>query len=141
MGSVLFDEDQMGIRDFFAREFDSVSQLWLEEQNRTGKLPALYHPIRNYIAENSRLGRSVELDGLAEGLGREKDHLLVAECKYHESSFTVNMLKHLQESVSLFDHYRIVDYYLISRNGFSEDVLNLHDEHIHPVSVDDMFPG
>ena len=129
------------IRDFIAREFDSVAQLWLEEQNRTGKLPAFYHPIRNYIVEHSRLGRSVELDGLAEGLGRKKDRRLAVECKYRESPFTLKMLKHFQESVSLFDHYRIVDYYLISRNGLSEDVLNLQDEHIHPVSVDEMFPG
>ena len=50
------------------------------------------------------------------------------------------MLKHFQENVSLFDHYSRVDYYLISRNGFSEDVLILQDEHIHPVSIGDMFP-
>lgn len=140
MGHVMFDEDQNGIRDFIAREFDSVAQLWLDEQNRTGKLPAYYHPIRNYIVENSRLGRSVELDGLAEGLGRKKDHLLAVECKYRESPFNIKMLKHFQENVSLFDHYSRVDYYLISRNGFSEDVLILQDEHIHPVSIGDMFP-
>lgn len=140
MGHVMFDEDQNGIRNFIAREFDSVAQLWLDEQNRTGKLPAYYHPIRNYIVENSRLGRSVELDGLAEGLGRKKDHLLAVECKYRESPFNIKMLKHFQENVSLFDHYSRVDYYLISRNGFSEDVLILQDEHIHPVSIGDMFP-
>ena len=109
--------------------------------------PVLYElfgvfSVRQYSVDKQKgLGRSVELDGLAEGLGRKKDHLLAVECKYRESPFTLKMLKHFQESVSLFDHYRIVDYYLISRNGLSEDVLNLQDEHIHPVSVDEMFPG
>ena len=139
LGQVMFHGDQGGILDFIAREFESVAQLWLEEQNRNGKLPAHYHPIRNYIADNSRLGRSVELDGLAEGLGRKKDHLLAVECKYRESSFSLKMLKHFQESVSLFDQYRVVDYYLISRNGFTEDVIKLQDNHLHLVSLSDMF--
>ena len=140
MGDIMFREDQDGILDFIAREFDSVAQLWLEEQNRNGKLPVYYHPIRNYVVDNSRLGRSVELDGLAEGLGRKKDHLLTVECKYRETPFNLKMLKHFQESVSLFDQYKIVDYYLISRNGFSEDVIKLRDDHIHLVTVQEMFP-
>ena len=139
MGSILLTENQDGIHDFICREFESVAQLWLEEQNRCGKLPAFYGTIRNYVVENSRLGRSVELDGLAEGLGRRKDHLLAVECKYREAVFDLKMLRHFLESVSLFDQYAVTDYYLISRKGFSEDVRNIRDEHIHLVTVEDML--
>jgi len=139
MGNILLREDQEGIRDFIARGFDSVAQLWLDEQNRKGKLPVFYHPVRNYVVDNSRLGRSVELDGLAEGLGSQKDHLLAVECKYRETPFNLKMLRHFQEGVSLFDQYAVTDYYLISRNGFSEDVLKIQDEHIHLITVQDMF--
>lgn len=140
MGKYLFEEDREGIQDFIAREFESVAQLWLEEQNREGKLPAYYGKIRNYVVDNSRLGRSVELDGLAEGLGKKKDHLLAVECKYRTDPFNLKMLRHFQENVSLFDQYAVVDYYLISRNGFTEEIRNMHDEHIHPISLEEMIP-
>ena len=139
MGQILFEEDQTGIQDFIAREFESVAQLWLEEQNREGRLSAYYGTIRNYMVENSRLGRSVELDGLAEGLGKKKDHLLAVECKYREVPFSLQMLRHFQEGVSLFDRYAVIDYYLISRNGFTDEILALRDEHIHLVSLADMM--
>ena len=139
MGQILFEEDQTGIRDFIARKFESAAQLWLEEQNREGKLSAYYETIRNYVVENSRLGRSVELDGLAEGLGKKKDHLLAVECKYREVPFSLQMLRHFQDDVSLFDRYAVIDYYLISRNGFTDEILALRDEPIHLVSLTDMM--
>ena len=49
------------------------------------------------------------------------------------------MLRHFLESVSLFDQYAVTDYYLISRKGFSEDVRNIRDEHIHLVTAEDML--
>ena len=42
------------------------------------------------IVENSRLGRSVELDGLAEGIGKQKNHLLAVECKYRKAPFSID---------------------------------------------------
>ena len=140
MGEIIYQENREGIQDFIAREFESVSQLWLEEQNRLGKLPAYYTPVRNYIVENSRLGRSVELDGLAEGIGHAKDHLLAVECKFRERPFNLGMLQHFLENVSLFDHYQVKDYYLISRNGFTKELISIRDEHIHLITLEDMFP-
>ena len=139
-GEVLFREDLDGIRDFTARSFEDVALLWLEEQNRDGKLPVYYGPIRNYTVENSRLGRSVELDGLAEGLGKQKDRLLCVECKYRKAPFNMAMLDHLRESLSLFDQYAVIDYYLISRSGFTEEVRAIHDPQLHLFGLDDIFP-
>ncbi len=139
-GEVLFREDLDGIRDFTARSFEDVALLWLEEQNRDGKLPVNYGPIRNYTVENSRLGRSVELDGLAEGLGKQKDCLLCVECKYRKAPFNMAMLDHLRESLSLFDQYAVIDYYLISRSGFTEEVRAIHDPQLHLFGLDDIFP-
>ena len=138
-GDMLFNEDLDGIRDFTARSFEDVALLWLEEQNRDGRLPVYYGPIRNYKVENSKLGRSVELDGLAEGIGKRNNHLLAVECKYRKVPFSLTMLDHLRESLSLFKQYEIIDCYLISRSGFTDDVRNLHDPHIHLVTLDDIF--
>ena len=140
-GEMLFAEDQEGICDFIARAFEDVALLWLEEQNREGKLPVYYGSIRNYIVENSRLNRSVELDGLAEGLRSKKTHLLVVECKYRKTPFSLSMLNHLQESVSLFDGYDVIDYYLISKSGFTDEIMAIKDSHIHLVLLNDLFPS
>ena len=139
LGDVMFAEDQEGIADFIARSFEDVALLWMEEQNRKGKLPAFYGTFRNYNVENSRLNRSVELDGLAEGLGKNKNRLLVIECKYRKTPFSMSMLAHLKESVSLFNAYDVIDYYLISKSGFTSDVATLTDPRIHLVLLDDLF--
>ena len=139
-GEILFSEDQEGIEDFIARAFEDVALLWMEEQNRHGRLPVYYGTIRNYVVENSRLNRSVELDGLAEGLGKNSNHLLVVECKYRKTPFSKNMLAHLKESSSLFDAYSTVDYYLISKSGFTDEVAALNDPHIHRITLNDLFP-
>ena len=138
-GEILFREDLDEIRDFTARSFEDVALLWLEEQNREGKLPVYYEPIRNYTVENSRLGRSIELNCLAEGIGKQKNHLLAVECKYRKSPFSMAMLVHLRESLSIFDQYEVIDYYLISRSGFTEDVCAIHDPHIHLITLGDIF--
>ena len=138
-GEILFTEDQEGIFDFIARSFEDVALLWMEEQNRSGKLPVYYGSLRNYMVENSRLNRSVELDGLAEGLGKNKHHLLVVECKYRKKPFNGSMLAHLKESVSLFDEYDVIDYYLISKTGFTDEVTALDDPHIHRLTLNDLF--
>ena len=138
-GEVLFNEDQEGIFDFIARSFEDVALLWMDEQNRNGKLPVYYGPFRNYTVENSKLNRSVELDGLAEGLGKNKQHLLVVECKYRKKPFNSSMLVHLKESVSLFDTYEVIDYYLISKTGFTDEVMALNDPHIHRLTLNDLF--
>jgi len=130
-GDSLLRADQEGIEDFFARAFEDVAILWLEEQNRQGRLPCLYNPIRNYIVEKSQLGRSIEIDGLAEGYGSNAHRLLVMECKYRTTCFDRQMLRHLQESVAIFRQYTEIDYYLFSRSGYSESLLNDPDPHLH----------
>ena len=49
------------------------------------------------------------------------------------------MLVHLRESLSIFDQYEVIDYYLISRSGFTEDVCAIHDPHIHLITLGDIF--
>ena len=50
------------------------------------------------------------------------------------------MLVHLKESSSLFDAYSTVDYYLISKSGFTDEVAALNDPHIHRITLNDLFP-
>ena len=138
LGEAVYEEGKDGIDDFIAHGFEDVAIAYLSEQNAKGLLPCYYEPIRNYKVDNSKLGRSIELDGLAKGLGKNSGHLLVLECKYRNKIFSLEMLEHLKESASIFEGYSRRDYYLFSKSGFDERVLSKSDE-VHALTLDDMF--
>ena len=73
-----------------------MSLLYLNKLNRTGKLGRVYPGIQTFKADNTRLDRSVEIDGLSEQDG----YLLVAECKYRKDKFTLDKNKRVDYQTS-----------------------------------------
>ncbi len=127
------------IHDFILHAMEDVAIEYMSERNINGSLGRTYHPIRNYRVENSRLGRSVELDGLAEEIGNHRPKaLLVIECKYRNRPFSVRMLDHLMESVSVLGSYDPIDIWLFSKTGFEEEVAALASDHLHLISYSDL---
>ena len=100
-------------------------------------MPYHYSVIRGYKVDNSKLVRSIELDGMAYGIGKAKNRLLVAECKYRNKALSLSVLEHVKESASIFpaEHY---DIYLFSKSGFTDDLLALNEETTHLISIEDM---
>lgn len=139
LGDVLFEENKSDIDDFIAHGFEDVAISFLTEENAKGLLPCYYEPIRNYKVDNSKLGRSIELDGLAKGIGKNNNRLLIIECKYRKKPFSLSMLEQLKESVSVFGGYEFYDYYLFSKSGYTDEILLLKDENIHLITLSDLF--
>lgn len=139
LGDILFAECKSEIDDFISHGFEDVALSYLSEQNSKGLLPYYYEPIRNYKVDNSKLGRSIELDGLAEGLGKNSNCLLVVECKYRKAPFSVPMLEQLKESVSIFSGYTTIDYYLFSKSGFTQEIESSTDPTLHLITLDQLF--
>lgn len=137
MGSVIYGDLQEEIALFISTGFEDVALSYLMEKNITGALGYHYGMIRGYKVDNSKLGRSVELDGLASGIGKAKNRLLVAECKYRKKALSLAVLEHLRESLTIFpaEHY---DIYLFSKSGFAEDILALRDPDVHLISIEEM---
>lgn len=137
MGKVIFDENLSEINLFISIGFEDVALSYLTEKNVKGELGYYYEVIRGYKVDNSKLGRSIELDGLAKGIGKAKNRLLVAECKYRNKALSLAVLEHVRESLSIFtaEHY---DIYLFSKVGFADDLLALNDPLIHLISITDM---
>ena len=137
LGKVIYEDKAEEISLFISVGFEDVALSYLTEKNVKGELPYHYGVIRGYKVDNSKLGRSIELDGLAQGIGKAKNRLLVAECKYRNKSLSLSVLEHLKESLSIFpaEHY---DIYLFSKSGFSDDILALNDSSIHLVSLEEM---
>ena len=138
MGKIIYAESIDEIALFISMGFEDVALSYLTEKNIKGELGYHYEVIRGYKVDNSKIGRSIELDGLAKGIGKAKNRLLVAECKYRKKVLSLSVLEHVMESVSIFqaEYY---DIYLFSKSGFAEDLLALKDPQVHLISVEDMM--
>lgn len=137
MGKVIFDENLSEINLFISVGFEDVALSYLTERNVKGELGYYYEVIRGYKVDNSKLGRSIELDGLAKGIGKAKNRLLVAECKYRNRALSLAVLEHVRESLSIFSA-EYCDIYLFSKVGFADDLLALNDPLVHLISMTDM---
>lgn len=137
MGRVIYDESVEEIALFISTGFEDVALSFLTEKNVKGELEYHYEVIRGYKVDNSKLGRSIELDGLAKGIGKAKNRLLAVECKYRSKALSLAVLEHVRESLSIFpaEYY---DVYLFSKSGFSDDILAVNDPLVHLISVEDM---
>ena len=133
-GAKVLEDNISLIKDFISRGFEDTAILFLAQENIKGNLPGLFPEIQNFKADNTVLGRSVEIDGLS----RAKDTLLVVECKYRNKVFTNVMLEHLIESASIFADKLHREYYVFSKSGFSDDIRR--EENIHLYTADNMFP-
>lgn len=137
MGKIIYDEINEDVTNFISFGFEGVALSYLTEKNIKGKLDYHYGIIREYKVDNSKLGRSIELDGLAKGIGKANNRLLVVECKYRNKAVSLSVLEHVMESVSIFE-YDNYDIYLFSKSGFSDDILTLNNPFVHLISIEDM---
>ena len=117
-GEIVYKENESKINDFVCHGFEDVCSLYLEELNQKGELGTVFPKTRNFRADKSKLGRSIEIDGLAEANG----FLLVMECKYKNCRFDKAMLEHLKESASIFSDDLKRLYCVFSRSGFEDGV-------------------
>ena len=110
---------------------------YLDEQNQLSLLPKVFQEFKGYTADNSILGRSIEIDAVANSL--DDKTLLVVEAKFKEKNLSLEVLNHLKESASIFfNKYQDIYYYLFSKTSFSNDLLKLNDAKVKLISIDTM---
>ena len=134
-GEFIYNNLLEEINQFICHGFEDVSRLYMDELNSKGLLGNIFAPFKPYKVEKSILNRSIEIDGLS----NDDEKLIVMECKYRKEKFTLSMLKHLEESASVFpSKYKRV-YYLFSKNGFDDEIKKIQSDKYHIVELDDMF--
>lgn len=134
-GDIVFEESKEKIMQFISFGFENVCRLFIDQMNINGELNTVYEPLKPYKVEKSKLGRSIEIDGLS----KTSDSLLIVECKYRKDFFTKAMFEHLQESASVFPDKLNRYYYIFSKSGFTDDIYNLRLSNLHLFSQDDLF--
>ena len=137
LGLSVYKELKDDIEDSINHGFEDVVISYLDEQNQLLLLPEPFHPFQKYIVDNSALGRSIDIDALADSLNKKT--LLVVEAKFRNKNLSSNVLEHLKESASIFaSKYQSVYYYLFSKTSFSDDLLKLNDPKVKLISIDMM---
>jgi AAA+ ATPase superfamily predicted ATPase len=134
-GELVYNNLQEDIKQFICYGFEEVSRLYMDELNSKGLLGNIFAPFKPYKVEKSILNRSIEIDGLS----NDDEKLIVMECKYRKEKFTLSMLKHLEESASVFPSKYTRVYYLFSKNGFDDEIKKIQSDKYHIVELDDMF--
>lgn len=138
LGEDVFLSEEKGIEEMISHGFEDVVNSFMDEINQKHKLGNVFDGFKKYTADNSSLGRSIEIDGLAESLdGKE---LIVIEAKYRNKNVSLEILDHLKESVSIFaDRYRVIRYYVFSKTSFSDELSSVNKESVTLISLNDMF--
>ena len=134
-GDFVYNNLQEDIKQFICYGFEEVARLYMDELNSKGLLGNIFAPFKPYKVEKSILNRSIEIDGLS----NDDEKLIVMECKYRKEKFTLSMLKHLEESASVFPSKYNRVYYLFSKNGFDDEIKKIQRDKYHIVELDDMF--
>ena len=136
-GLMLYERLKDDINQFISYSFEDVSISYMEYLGRKGKLNGIYYPIQNLIIEKSELGRSIEIDGIA----KDGDSIIVIECKYTNDKRTIKDFEKMKEntSIKMFASIKKIEYYILSKSGFDESLLNIKDDNLHLISLDDMW--
>ncbi len=136
-GSILYERLQNEMHDFISYSFEDVAISYMEYLSFKGTLGGIYYPIHNLVIEKSELNRSIEIDGIA----KDRDSLLVIECKYTNKKRTIHDYERMKEntSIKMFSDIKNKEYYIISKSGFEDSLLKCKDTNLHLVSIDDMF--
>ena len=134
-GERVFEGLKEKIRQFICYGFEEVCRLYMQQLNMDGVLSDVFPKLKTYKVEKSKIGRSVEIDGLA----LIKDVLLVIECKYRSTPFTKEMYEHLIESTSVFSEKYKKEYYIFSKSGFTDEVKEIKTNHLKLFDLNDLF--
>lgn len=134
-GEMVFLDEKEKIHQFICHGFEEVCRLYIQQLNEDGALSEIFPKPQVYRVEKSKLGRSIELDGLA----LSNDTLLVIECKYRSIPFDKEMLEHLQESVSVFAEKYKRKFYIFSKSGFTKEVEQLESDNLKLFDLNDLI--
>ena len=136
-GLKIKEKEQFAIDDFINRSYEKLCISYINNLNNEGALENYYLRFSNFKVDNTSLGRSVEIDILAE----DNDNLLVGECKFSKNPKGMSIYNDMMDDVKIkpLDSYKNKCFYIFSHSGFTSELLNYHDKNLHLISSLDML--
>ena len=136
-GEKIKEKEEYAISDFINRAYEKLCITYIKHLNNLGKLENFYLEFSNFKADKTSLGRSVEIDILAE----EKDDLLIGECKFSKNLKGTDVYNDMKEDIKIkpLDRYKNTNFYIFSHSGFKDELVNYKDSNLHLISSKDML--
>ena len=117
---ILYKEYEESFNRLLDRYFEKVCLSFLQYKNSLLEFGELFSEFNNYEVSNSKLNRSIEIDGIAES----KNMLMIIECKNRNTKLNESVYNHLVESSSIFEHKEKI-YVFFSRSGYNNKLKQL----------------
>lgn len=138
-GSRIKEREKNAIKTFIDHSYEKLCTSYLRYMNSQGKLDQYYLNFYNFKADNTSIGRSVEIDIIAS----ENDCLLIGECKFSSKEKGLDVFLDMKEDTKItpLNKYANINYYLFSHKGFKLDLLESKDKNLHLISSKMMLEG
>ena len=124
------------IPEYMGRTFETICRQYLLRLNVKDRLPFLFDTIGRWWGGNPITKQESEIDIVA----ASKDSLIIAECKWQNEGVGKKVYAELREKSALFTG-REIYYYLFSKSGFTDALLNEAelDNNLTLVCLDDLL--
>ncbi len=123
------------LNHFISSIFEDSCKQFLLRENSSFKLPFYFNQIGRWWGNNKELKREEEIDIVA----YDDNNILFAECKYSDSKIDLNILNKLINKSTLIITNKKPVYYLFSKVGFTDELINYKNDNVVLITLDDMY--
>ena len=123
--------------EYLGRIFEVVSLEYLIRRNKAMTLPFMFNTIGRWWGTNPRKRCQEEIDILAV----YENQAIFGECKWKNEPVGIPVLNELIEKSEIFGQYKIKNYMLFSKSGFTDELKKRIKElsNVELVGLDNMF--
>ena len=127
------------ISNYMGNAFEQICQQYLIRCAKAEKLPFIPHAIGKWWGNNPKKRMQDDVDILA--FDKKKTSAIFCECKFRNVLFDKSEYEDLISASEIFTQVKDRYYYIFSKSGFSQWVLDKANgnDHIRLISVDDLF--
>ena len=126
------------INEYMGDVFEEMCRDYTLAAGAAGKLNCFVTETGKWWGTNQSTRKETDIDVV--GLSRAEDKAVIGECKYRNEPLDKDVLDALMERDGLIDRkYKVVEYLLFSKSGFSKWVMEHKSDTITPISLDDMY--
>lgn len=126
------------LNDFMGAIFEEMCKQYLQKLNRQNQLPFKLQNLGRWWGNNPIRHSEVEIDII--GINDDEHKALYGECKFRNEQTEKNILDKLVENSMIFTRYIEKHYFLFSKTGFHDNILQLAtDLNCSLVTLEDMY--
>ncbi|MBQ6787235.1 MAG: ATP-binding protein [Lachnospiraceae bacterium] len=118
------------IDDYISYIFENICIQYLRAKNRKNELSFHFSQIGRWW------NKTDEIDIMA--TNADRTHFIIGECKYRNNPFPMSELKKLQQKFPCQTESDIIEYWLFSKSGFTEDLMSYEEKGIYQISLEEI---